>query len=272
MGAHAELLLPYDVVSTEFLTMEGAQFSASRGVAVWLPDVLERYEPDLLRYYLIAHGPETKDTDFTWAGFVESINNELIATWGNLVNRVLTFARRHCGRVPEPGALAERDVTLRHSIAHGFETMGELLEGCHFKAALGEAMGLAREVNRYLEEMGPWFTLGSDPERTGSTLYVALRAIDSLKVLLCPFLPHSSQRLHEMLGYEGDIAGPLFFRELAEANGKAHRILTCEPDSWVGTWQPSQLPVGQEIRSVTPLFRKLDAGVIEEELARMAPD
>ena len=102
-----------------------------------------------------------------------------------------------------------------------------------------------------------------------TTLYVALRVIDSLKILLCPFLPHACQKLHEYLGYEGYIAGPLEFQEVAEENGKTHRVLTCRPGEWVGRWEPSRLPAGQRLRPPAPLFKKLDEGIVAEELARM---
>ena len=264
------LNVPYDVVSSEFLTMEGRKFSASRGVAIWLTDFLARYDPDPLRYFLMVNGPETQDTDFTWAGFVRRNNDELVATWGNLAHRVLTFTHKHFGAVPTPGPLSDEDTALLDATAAKFDEVGALLDTCRFRAAVTAIMTLAQQANQYLDRQAPWTTLKTDRERTATTLYVALRTIDSLKVLFCPFLPHSSQRLHEYLGYEGYIAGPLLFRQVTEPGGRAHQVLTCEPATWVGRWAPSELPVGQVLRKPEPLFVKLDENVVEEELARMA--
>ncbi|MBU1879670.1 MAG: methionine--tRNA ligase, partial [Chloroflexi bacterium] len=263
------LNLPYDVVSSEFLTMEGQKFSASRGVAVGLTDFLSRYDADPLRYFLMINGPEARDTDFTWAGFVRRNNDELVATWGNLVHRMLTFTFKHFGMVPPPGPLDEDDEALLAAAAAKFDEVGALLDMCRFQAAVKSVMALAHQANQYLDHKAPWATRKTDPVRTATTLYVILRVIDDLKVLLCPFLPHTCQRLHEYLGYDGTIAGPLFFREVTEPNDRTHQVLTCEPDTWVGRWAPSELPAGQALRQPEALFTKLEESVIEEELARM---
>src|SRR5204862_8171879 len=126
----------------EYLTMEGKQFSTSRGVGIYVRDFLERYDPDPLRYYLTAAGPENQDTDFTLAEFVRRNNDELLATWGNLVIRTLTVAQRNFGAVPEPGELSADDETLLAAVRAGFATVGELIETGRLKAALGEAMAL----------------------------------------------------------------------------------------------------------------------------------
>jgi len=263
------LQLPYNVVSSEFLTMEGKKFSSSRNVAVWLPDYFSRYEADPLRYFLTINGPETADTDFTWAEFLRRNNDELVATWGNLAHRVLSLAYRNFGAVPEPGPLDGADEALLAEAEAAFRTVGEHLEAARFKAAITEAMALAQKANQYLNVKEPWQTIKGNREAAATTLYVALRVIDSLKILLCPFLPHACQQLHEYLGYEGYIAGPLEFQEVIEENGKAHRVLTCQPETWVGRWEPSRLPAGQQLRPPAPLFKKLDERIVEEELARM---
>jgi len=263
------LNVPYDVVSSEFLTMEGKKFSSSRGMAIWVPDFLSRYDPDPLRYFLMINGPETQDTDFTWAEFVRRNNDELVATWGNLVHRMLTFTYKHFGAVPTPGPLSDEDKALLAAAAAKFDEAGALLDACRFRAAITSIMALAQQANQYLDRQAPWITLKADRERTATTLYVALRVIDSLKVLLCPFLPHTGQRLHEYLGYDGTIAGPLFFREVTEADGRTHQVLTCDPATWVGRWAPSEMPAGQPLGKPEPLFTKLDEAVVEEELARM---
>jgi methionyl-tRNA synthetase len=269
LGAGRPLELPYDLVASEFLTTEGKQFSTSRNVAIWVGDFLSRYDPDPLRFYLTAAGPEQQDTDFTWSEFVRRNNDELLANWGNLVNRTLTIAHRNFGEVPEPGPLAPEDEALLASIAAGFDTVGERIEAAHFKAAIGEAMRLSSEVNQYLNDQAPWALVDSDRARAATVLYVCLRAVDGLKTIFAPFLPFTSQTVHELLGHDGHLAGPLEFREVDE-DGDTHTVLTGEYASWIGRWEPSELPAGQRLREPLPLFRKLDAEtVVAEELERM---
>ena len=264
------LELPDNVVSSEFLTMEGRKFSSSRGIAILIRDFLSRYDPDALRYFLSIAGPETQDTDFTWAEFVRRNNDELVATWGNLVNRTLQSAYRHFGAVPEPGPLSDADGELLAEVERGFESVGSFIEAARFKSALQEAMRLAGLCNQYVAEQEPWAKLTSDRERAGTILYVSLRAIDNLKVLLTPFLPFSSQRLHELLGYDGQLAGPLELVPVTEEEGREHIVLTGDYASWVGRWEPSTLAPGQTLREPAPLFAKLDPErVVADELARM---
>ena len=202
------LKLPDDIVASEYLTMEGKKFAASRSVGIYVKDFLSRYDPDPLRYYLTAAGPENQDTDFTWAEFVRRNNDELLATWGNLVNRTLTVAHRHFGAVPEPGDLSDADRRLLAAVESGFESIGGEIEQARFKSALSTAMALAGLVNQYASEQAPWAIIEEDRERAATVLFVALRSIDNLKILLTPFLPFTCQTLHELLGYAGFIAGP----------------------------------------------------------------
>jgi methionyl-tRNA synthetase len=269
-AGRGDLVLPYNVVSSEYLTMEGKRFSTSRNVVIYVRDVLGRYDADALRYFLIAAGPETQDTDFTWAEFVRRNNDELVATWGNLVNRTLTNAYRNFSAVPEPGPLEAEDKALLDSIPARFDAVAAEIEAARFRAALSTAIDLARDANRYLNDAAPWALIETDHERAATILYTALRTIDSLKTLLTPFLPFSSQTLHELLGYEGWIAGPLEFREVTEEQGETHIVLTGDYDTWVGSWEPSDLPPGRKLPEPRPLFRKLDAAkVVEQELARL---
>ena len=269
-AGRGDLELPDTIASSEFLTMEGKKFSSSRGVQIFVRDFLERYDPDSLRYFVSIAGPETQDTDFTWSEFVRRNNDELVATWGNLVNRTLQSAYKNFGAVPEPGALTEADEALLRQVEAGFEVVGSLLEATRFKNALQEAMARAALGNQYVAEQAPWSLLDTDRERAATILYVALRAVDNLKVLLAPFLPFSSQRLHELLGYDGVIAGPPEERTVEEDGGREHGVLTGDYASWVGRWAPSELPPGQTLREPKPLFVKLDPEkVVAEELARM---
>jgi methionyl-tRNA synthetase len=268
-AGRGELKLPDNVASSEFLTMEGKKFSTSRGVQILVRDFLSRYDPDALRYFLTIAGPETQDTDFTWAEFVRRNNDELVATWGNLVNRTLQSAYKNFGSVPTPGLLTADDEALLAEVGAGFDTVGSLIETARFRSALQETMRLAGLGNQYVAEQAPWARLEDDRERAATILYVSLRAVDSLKAMLAPFLPFSAQRLHELLGYDDVIAGPLEFRTVAE-DGSEHEVLTGEYQSWSGRWEPSALPAGQLLREPAPLFAKLDPErVVADELARM---
>jgi len=269
-GGHGALELPDDVVSSEFLTMEGKKFSVSRGVAIHVRDFLSRYDADALRYFLSIAGPETQDTDFTWAEFVRRNNDELVATWGNLVNRTLQSAYKNFGAVPEHGELEPADTALLEEVERGFDVVGGLIERARFKNALQEAMRLAALGNQYVAEQQPWAKLDFDRARAGTILYVALRAIDGLKVLFTPFLPHSSQRLHELLGHDGLLAGPLALRAVQGDDEDEHVVLTGDYEEWTGRWEPSSLAPGQALRAPSPLFTKLDPErVVPDELARM---
>jgi methionyl-tRNA synthetase len=264
------LNLPYDVPANEFMNLERQGMSGSRNWAVWMDEALDRYDPDSLRYYLTVAMPETRDTDWLWDDFVRRNNDELVATWGNLVNRALTFAyKRFDGRVPTPGALEDVDTRLLSQIEDGFESIGRLIAGCNLRAALSETMALAREANRYLEEKGPWFQIKESKEAAGTTIYVALKAIDSLKVLLAPFLPFSAERLHQYLGYDGVLFGRSYTDTFEEEQGRIHQALCYDGSGATGRWQASELPPGQVLRQPEPLFKKLDEEVVQEELARL---
>ena len=238
------LNLPYDVPANEFLTIEGKKLSTSRNWAVWLPDYLSRYEPDPLRYLLSINMPETGDTDFSWREFIRRNNDELVATYGNLVHRVLTFVYRNFdGCVPQPGELDSHSQTLIAQAEDTLKSMDGLLSQCHFKQAIRLAMSLAQEANRYLDKKSPWKIIGQDRQASATALYVALCVLSCLKTVLYPFLPFSSQKLHQLLGFEGDV----------------------EDDGWQLHF-PSP---GQELPSPTPLFSKLDEKLVEEETGRL---
>ena len=238
------LNLPYDVPANEFLTIEGRKLSTSQNWAVWLPDYLARYDPDPLRYLLSINMPETGDADFSWHHFVQRNNDELVATYGNLVHRVLTITHRNfAGRVPQPGAHDKRDHQLLDEIEALFGRVGESLSACRFREALRAIMEVARETNRYLEERAPWKSLKEDRERTGTTLFVALVVIAGLRTLLYPFLPFSSAKLHRLLGFSGTI----------EADG----------------WRLRRPEPGQALAKPEPLFVKLDETIVAEETARL---
>ena len=240
--------LPYDVPANEFLSLEDRQFSTSRDWAVWLPDYLERYDPDPLRYYLSINMPETGDTDFSWSEFVRRNNDELVATYGNLVHRVLTFTYRNFDRkIPTPSPLDPQSQQLLDQASATLESVGGSLEGCRFRASMTQAMALAQEANRYLDSKAPWKSLKVDRAATATTLWVSLSVINCLKVVMYPFLPFSAQKLHSMLGFQGDLQG----------------------SGWDWKGNTDHLPPGQLLSEPTPLYTKLEAAVVEEETLRL---
>ncbi|MFA5629107.1 MAG: methionine--tRNA ligase [Dehalococcoidales bacterium] len=238
------LNLPYDVPANEYLTIEGRKLSSSLNWAVWLPDYLSRYDPDPLRYLLSANMPESSDTDFSWREFVRRNNDELVATYGNLVQRVLTFTYRSFdGCVPDPIDIDDENQVILKKTEATLEKMGELIAACKFKEAIRTAMALAQEANRYLEEKSPWKVIKIDRQAAAVTLYVAISVISGLRTAFYPFLPFSSQKLHEYLGFDGKV----------------------EDDGW-----QLRLPSpGQKLLPPQPLFTKLDEEIIEQETARL---
>jgi methionyl-tRNA synthetase len=241
---YGNLNLPYDVPANEFLTIEGRKLSTSRGRAIWLHDYLERYEPDPLRYTLAANMPESGDSDFSWHEFLRRNNNELVATYGNLAHRVLTFAYRNFdGAVPTPGELDERSQGLLHRAEVTLDGVDKLLYRCEFKEAIKEAMSLAQEANRYLDEQAPWKTIKTERETSAKSVYTVLSVLAALKTVFYPFLPFSSERLHSFLGFDGSVK---------EAG-----------------WKVQFLPPGQKLRQPQPLFVKLDEDIVAKESSRL---
>ncbi len=263
------LTLPYDVPANEFMNLEGKKISGSRNWAVWGRDFLTRYDPDPLRYYLTANMPETRDSDWDWQDFYLRNNNELVATWGNLANRVLSFAYKHWeGHVPEAGELRPADQELLEKVKLAFQTVSEHLEAVRLRAALLEAMNLASEVNKYLDVTSPWFEIKTDKEAAGKSIFTALRAIDTLKVLFAPFLPFSSEKLHSYFGYTQPMFGEQKTDVLTDELGE-HRVLVYDGSRASGQWKLSELPAGQALLQPSPLFQKLDHKIVAEERARL---
>ena len=263
----APLQLPYDGPANEFMNIEGDKFSKSRNWAIWLPDILERYQADAIRYYVAATFPETHDADFTWDGFLNRVNNELVAAWGNLVNRMLSFAyKRFDGKVPDYYALTFEDVEIINRVEWGFNEVGTLIEEVRLRDALQTAMGLVREANGYLDKRKPWKTITDDPDDAARSVYTILKVIDNLKILLAPFLPHSAQQLHEYLGYDGQLFGDLKIEEYQEAT-RAHKALVYDGSQAIGRWEKSYLKAGQKLREPKPLFVKLEPEIVDRERA-----
>lgn len=265
----AHLNLPYDVPANEFMNMEGRKISGSMNWGVWMVDALQRHDPDPLRYYLTAVMPETRDSDWSWQGYVDRNNSELVGNWGNLVNRVLNMTKRYFkGVVPEPGELTEPDRALLAAVDEGFTAVAALYDGCKFRQVVQENLRLSSLVNQYLEETSPWTTAKTDLAATARSLYVALQAISGLKILWAPVLPFTSQQLHEMLGEEGTLFGTQHVEIYAETS-RTHMALTYDGSTAVGTWARHEIPVGRQLLQPSPLFKKLDASVVDDELTRL---
>jgi methionyl-tRNA synthetase len=267
-GQYGRLALPTEVVSSEFLTMEGRKFSSSRRVVIYVRDLLQRYDADALRYWVCVAGPEATDTDFTWAEFLRRNNDELVAGWGNLVNRSISMAAKNWGEIPAAGELIEADRTLLRTAQAAFATVGDLIERQRIKAAVSEAMRVVADANRYLSDQAPW-KIKDDPVRLATILHVALQVVSDCNVLLTPFLPHSAQKIHELLGGTGIHAPMPEIREVSDLDGgPGYPILT--GDYTVGAkWESVELEAGRALQAPKPVFRKLDPSIVDEELARL---
>ena len=202
MKAHGGYIMPDNVPSNEFLNLEGDKISTSRNWAVWLHEYLADFpgKQDVLRYVLTANAPETKDNDFTWKDFQARNNNELVAVYGNFINRALQLTKKYYnGVVPAPGELNDYDRETLNEFANVKQDVEKLLDLFKFRDAQKEAMNLARIGNKYLADSEPWKVVKSDPERVKTILYIALQLAANLSIAFEPFLPFSSKRLREMI-------------------------------------------------------------------------
>jgi methionyl-tRNA synthetase len=268
-GPLGRLNRPTEVVSSEFLTMEGRKFSSSHGVVIYVRDFLARYDVDALRYYVAIAGPENQDTDFTWSEFVRRNNDELVATWGNLVNRSVSFAARNIGSIPEAGRLTDLDHELLAKSGRAFGTVGDQLSASRFKFAITEAMRTVAEANKYFSEQAPWKLRESDPDRMRTVLHVALQVVDDAKTLLTPFLPRSSQQVYEMLHDNAATWSDMpRVEEVDEEGGSPYPVITGHYDG-AARWASQPLRPGTPLATPVPLFTKLDTSVVDSELARL---
>jgi methionyl-tRNA synthetase len=269
-GSFGRLNLPTEVVSSEYLTMEGKKFSSSRRVVIYVRDFLERYDADALRYFIAAAGPEANDTDFTWAEFVRRNNDELVAGWGNLVNRSISMAARNFGAIPAIDQLTTADEALLETARAGFATVGDLIGRHRQKAAIGEAMRVVAEANKYLSEQAPWKLKDeADKPRMGTVLHVALQVVSDANTLLSPFLPHSAQKVHELLGNTGVHQPMPSIVEVDDLDGgPAYPVLTGDYTGGA-KWASVPLVAGTPLAAPKPVFRKLEPSVVDEELARL---
>ena len=281
-GRLGVLNLPTEVVSSEFLTMEGKKFSSSHGIVIYVRDFLQRYQADALRYFICAAGPETADADFTWAEFVRRTNGELVAGWGNLVNRTASMIHKRFGRIPEPAELQDVDRVLLDAVEAGFASVGDLIAQHRQKAALGEAMRLVGEANKYVADTQPFKLKGEDPAtqaRLATVLHTLAQAVTDLNLMLSPFLPHAANDVDRVLGGSGRIAPMPRIEEVAELDPEylpeafdgrtGYPIITGDYQD-APTWGRHPVTVGTPVAKPTPVFTKLDESIVEAELARYA--
>ena len=248
LKAEGSYILPKNVPANEFLNLEGQKLSTSKNWAVWLPDYLKDFpeKQDVLRYVLTATAPETKDNDFTWKDFQARNNNELVAIFGNFINRVLVLTNKYYeGSVPSPKAFSEIDTETLEKVKAFPATLSKSIERYRFREASQELMNLARLGNKYLADEEPWKVIKTDPERVQTIMYVALQISAALAVVSEPFLPASSQKLKTML--------------------------QLPPHSWamVQSGEPLLEPTHQ-IGKAELLFAKIEDAEIEQQLEKLA--
>jgi methionyl-tRNA synthetase len=205
LKAHGDYVLPDNVPSNEFLNLEGRKISTSKNWAVWLNEYLVDMpgKQDVLRYVLTANAPETKDNDFTWKDYQARNNNELVAVYGNFVNRALQLTKKYYdGIVPECGELTDNDRATLAEFKDVKQNLESLLDTFKFREAQKEAMNLARIGNKYIADEEPWKVIKTDPERVKTIIYISLQLTANLAIAFEPFLPFSSKRLREMINMD----------------------------------------------------------------------
>ncbi len=277
-GPFGLLALPTEVVSSEFLTMESQQFSTSRGHVILVSDVLSRYQPDALRYFICAAGPETSDADFTWSEFVLRTNSELVAGWGNLVNRTATMIAKNFGEIPPCGPLEEVDESVRAAVLKGFDVVGDLIARHRQRSAISEAMRVVGEVNRYIALTEPFKLKGDDQrERLGTVLHVAAQCVLDCNTMLSPFLPHSSNKVWAAYGGEGTYMPMPRIEQVEDldpgqgapaGSSDTYPVITGDY-SQTPAWVSRPVEVGTPIEKPTPIFTKLDPELVETERERL---
>ncbi len=262
LKAEGSFILPNNVPANEFLNLEGNKISTSKNWAVWLHEYLEDFpnQQDVLRYALTANAPETKDNDFTWADFQARNNNELVAIFGNFINRVLVLTDKYYdGIVPEPAKFSEIDEQTLAELKAYPAVIASSLERYRFREAQGELMNVARLGNKYLADEEPWKTIKTDEERTKTVMYVALQIASALAVLSEPFLPFTSVKLKNML----DVSSSDF-------QNSARNIENSIENSWNDVSSKSELlKPGHKINKAELLFSKIEDEQIQKQLDKL---
>ena len=259
LKAEGSYILPENVPANEFLNLEGNKLSTSKNWAVWLHEYLEDFpgQQDVLRYALTANAPETKDNDFTWKDFQARNNNELVAIFGNFINRVVVLTNKYYhGNVPAPGAFSEVDEQVLAELKAYPAVIASSIERYRFREAQGELMNVARLGNKYLADEEPWKLIKTDEERVKTIMYVALQIASALATLSEPFLPFTAEKLKRMLNH-----------------GKASSEATVEvnrQDEWQEIKTRTELlPAGHQIGKAELLFSKIEDEQIQKQLDKL---
>ena len=227
--------LPDDIISSEYLTLEGRKFSTSQNWAIWVKDIVDRYHPDSIRYFILANGPEKRDTDFTWREFVNSHNGELLGAWGNFVNRTLAFIYKYFNAAVPDGKL-NSEINAR--TIELYQTVGALIEEGSLKDALNAVFEFVRYGNKYFDAKRPWETRNKDIKCCDETIYNCVQMIANLSILLTPFLPFSSSKINSWFSIEN-------------------------------SWAVKNIPAGFLIPEPEILFKRLDKKIVDEELKQL---
>ncbi len=268
--SYGELNLPTEVVSSEFLTMEGRKFSSSKKVVIYVRDLVSRYQPDAFRYFVAAAGPETQDSDFTWSEFVRRTNDELVAGWGNLVNRTASLIAKNFGEIPAAGPLTAEDEALLAGTEAAFGVVGDLIARHRQKAAIGEAMRAVGEVNKYVSDHEPWkLKAEEERERLGTILHVAAQCVTDLNLVLAPFLPFSANAVDRALGGAGEVAPMPRLEEVEDLDGGAPYPIITGDYTTAPAWRRHPIEAGRPVGRPSPVFVKLDPSLVDDELARL---
>ena len=200
MGHGGKWKPPDEIISSEYLTLEGKRISTSRNHAIWVKDLVDDYHPDSIRYFLVSNGPEKRDGDFSWREFINSHNGELLGAWGNFVNRSLVFVHKYFeGKVPQGELLPEIEAQIIRLFSH----VGNLIEKGHLKQALDDVFVFVRYCNKYFDGEKPWETRQTDLPHCANTLFNCVQMIANLAILLQPFVPFSSKQVQEWLELSG---------------------------------------------------------------------
>lgn len=227
--------LPDDIISSEYLTLEGRKISTSQNWAIWVKDIIDNYNPDSLRYFFIANGPEKRDTDFSWREFVERNNSELLGAYGNFVNRTLTFISKYQGNIIPNGIVS---IDINNAITYSYQSVGKKIEKGQLKDALDEVFELVRLGNKYFDSNEPWKTRTNNPPSCNDTIYTCVQLIANLAVLLAPFLPFSSEKIFIWLNLDKK-------------------------------WSPQYVSAGYTLPEISILFERLDKNIVEVELQKL---
>ncbi|MCX7774343.1 MAG: methionine--tRNA ligase [Clostridia bacterium] len=250
--SRGEQKLPDSIISSEYETLEGKKISTSNNWAVWVPDLISRYDPDTIRFFFIANGPERKDSDFSWQEFIQTHNTELVNQFGNLVNRTLVFLKKSYDLTVPEGTI---EPEVGRFIAETYETCGKAIEQGAFREALECVTGLVKLGNRYFDEQKPWVTVKESKDQCSQTLFNLIQLLCNLSVLLEPFIPFAAAKLRKLLNAS----------ELLNISTEASHVASDESAHWT----PHYILSGHTLFEPSILFERLDKKLVEQELERL---